>query len=132
MEKIPRIGVGIFVRKDGKFLMLKRAGSHGTGSYSLPGGHLEFNETPEECAIRGVYEETGVKIKNVSFAGITNDIFDKEGKHYITLFMESEWHEGEPSIIEPEKCPEVLWVDPSKLPSPLFLPLQNYLDGKKL
>lgn len=132
MEKVPRVGVGIFVRKDGKFLMLKRMGSHGEGSYFIPGGHLEFNESPEECAIREVYEETGVKIKNVKFAGLTNDIFDKEGKHYITLFMESEWHEGEPMIVEPEKCPEVMWVTPDKLPSPLFLPLKNYLDGKKV
>lgn len=28
-----------------------------------PGGHIEDNETPEEAALREVYEETGVKVK---------------------------------------------------------------------
>lgn len=28
-----------------------------------PGGHLEYNETPEETAVREVYEETGIKVK---------------------------------------------------------------------
>jgi len=30
-----------------------------------PGGHLEHNETPEETAVREVYEETGIKVKLV-------------------------------------------------------------------
>lgn len=28
-----------------------------------PGGHIEHNETPEEAAVREVWEETGVKVK---------------------------------------------------------------------
>ena len=73
-EKIPRIGVGVFVFKDGKFVMGCRRGAHGEGSWSVPGGHLEYGETPEETAAREVMEEIGVKIKNIRFGGITNDI----------------------------------------------------------
>lgn len=32
------------------------------GSWLPPGGHLEENESPEECALREVMEETGLKI----------------------------------------------------------------------
>ena len=28
-----------------------------------PGGHIEEEETPEECAMREAYEETGIKVK---------------------------------------------------------------------
>jgi 8-oxo-dGTP diphosphatase len=38
-----RVGIGVFVFKDGKFLIQRRKGSHGTGTWSIPGGHLEFN-----------------------------------------------------------------------------------------
>jgi|GEM_PF-5891666 len=37
-----RVGVGVFVFKNGEFIMLKRRGSHGADTWSLPGGHLEF------------------------------------------------------------------------------------------
>lgn len=37
-----------------------------------PGGHLEYNETPEETAVREVYEETGIKVK------ILGDRFPRE------------------------------------------------------
>ena len=76
-KKFPRVGIGIFVLKDGKFLLCKRKNSHGAGHWQLPGGHLEFNEKLEDCARREVIEETGVKIKNIRSSTITNDIFKK-------------------------------------------------------
>ncbi len=127
MEKIPRVGMGIIVKKGEQVLFLKRKGAHGEGTWSVPGGHLEFCETLEEGATREVLEETGVKITDVKFLTITNDIFESEGKHYITLWMTGKWAEGEPQICEPDKCPEVKWISPNNLPNPLFLPLQNLI-----
>ena len=86
MER-PKVGIGVFVFKDGKILLGKRRNAHGEGSWSLPGGHLEFNEELEDCAQREVMEEAGIKIKNIRLSTITNDKFEKEGKHYITIFM---------------------------------------------
>lgn len=63
----PQIGVGVFVIKDGKFLMGQRRGSHGEGTWSVPGGHLEFGESPESTALREVFEETSLKIANIAF-----------------------------------------------------------------
>lgn len=117
----PRVGVGVFVFKEGKFLMGQRRGSHGEGSWSIPGGHLEFGETPEETAVREVREETGLEIARVSFAAVTNDIFKEDNKHYITLWMVSDWESGEPVITEPDKYIDQQWVDFNSLPQPLFL-----------
>ena len=68
-----RVGVGVFIFKDGKFLMQQRQGAHGAGSWSVPGGHLEFNETFEETATREVLEETDLTITNIRFGAVTND-----------------------------------------------------------
>jgi 8-oxo-dGTP diphosphatase len=127
-EKRPKVGVGVFVLKDGKFLMQKRRGKHGDGTWSLPGGHLEFGESVEDCARREVMEEMGVEIKNIRFGPFTNDIFDKEGKHYVTLFVVSEYESGEPKIMESETTEDWGWFTINDLPGPLFLPLKNLFD----
>ena len=59
---VPRVGIGIFVFKNHKFIMGCRKGAHGEGTWSVPGGHLEFGETIEEGSAREVLEETGLKI----------------------------------------------------------------------
>ncbi|RLJ07409.1 MAG: DNA mismatch repair protein MutT [Candidatus Aenigmatarchaeota archaeon] len=126
MER-PRIGVGVIVIKDGKVLLGKRRGSHGKGSWCFPGGHLEFNESVEECARREVREEVGIEIKNLKMGPFTNDIFKKEGKHYVTLFVISEYKSGEVRVMEPDKCERWEWFEWKKLPKPLFLPIRNLL-----
>lgn len=121
----PLIGVAVVVYRDDKFLLGKRKNSHGAGCWQFPGGHLEFNESIEACAAREIFEETGVTIKNVRFATFTNDIFENEHKHYVTLFVIGDHDSGEAEVKEPEKCEEWGWFYPEDLPSPLFLPILN-------
>lgn len=40
-----RVGIGVFIFKDGKFLIGHRHGSHGADTWALPGGHLDFGES---------------------------------------------------------------------------------------
>lgn len=49
--KSPKVGVCVFIIKDDKILLGKRKNSHGGLTWAPPGGHLEFGETPEECAM---------------------------------------------------------------------------------
>jgi len=125
MEERPKVGVGVLIKKDDKILFLQRKNAHGEGSWCPPGGHLEFNEEFEECAKREVLEETGIKIKNIKIAGLTNDIFKEEGKHYITIHMLAEYDSGEATIKEPEKSTEIGWFAWTNLPGPLFTQTQN-------
>ncbi|MDP3741781.1 MAG: NUDIX hydrolase [Candidatus Micrarchaeota archaeon] len=137
MNNVPRIGVGVFVRNtSGEILLQKRTGAHGANTWSLPGGHLEFNESIENCAKREAMEEFNVEIKNVKVLGITEDIMLEENKHYVTIFVDSELASGsEPKIMEPDKTLEMTWVSNEELKSgkylPMFMPLKNFLEGKK-
>lgn len=125
-----RVGIGVFVFKDGKFLMGKRLGSHGAQSWSVPGGHLEFGESFEETAKREVQEETGIEITQLRFGAVTNDYFPEENKHYVTIWMLSQHLAGEPQILEPEKYIEQDWFTFETLPSPLFLPWTELLQSE--
>lgn len=129
-QKNPRVGIGVFIFRDGKFLMQQRQGSHGEGTWSPPGGHLEYGETPEDTSHREVLEETGCEIENVRFAAVTNDFFKDEDRHYITWWTMSDWRAGEPYIAEPEKCIAQMWTDFDNLPEPLFLPWQQLLSSE--
>lgn len=123
----PRVGIGVFVLKDGKFLIQKRQGSHGEGSWSLPGGHLEFGESFEDTARREVKEETDLNITNIRFVAVTNDVFVDENKHYVTVWMLSDWLDGELLNMEPQKCTQQRWITFEELPEPLFLPWRQLL-----
>jgi 8-oxo-dGTP diphosphatase len=126
-EQQVRVGVGVIVMKDGRVLLGKRKGSHGTGTWAFPGGHLEFGESFEDCARREVYEETGVKIHNIKKVTFTNDPFPIEGKHYVTCYVKAEIESGEVVIMEPNKCEVWDWFKWGQFPEPLFIPLQNLI-----
>lgn len=67
-------------------MLLHRLGSHGSGTFALPGGHLEFGESWEDCARREVLEETGLQLESIRFETAINSIFGPDS-HYVTIFM---------------------------------------------
>jgi 8-oxo-dGTP diphosphatase len=121
----PRIGVGVIIVRQGLVLLGQRKGSHGSGSWAVPGGHLEFGETVENCARRETLEETGILLGNIALGPFTNNVFELERKHYVTLFVTSNSFDGEPKALEPEKCSQWVWCAWSSLPSPLIELLEN-------
>ncbi|MEK7212430.1 MAG: NUDIX hydrolase [Patescibacteria group bacterium] len=125
MDKHPRVGVAVVIRRSGKVLLGRRRGSHAAGFWAFPGGHLEFNETVEDCARREVFEETGLKIKKLCLGPFTNDVMLEEDKHYVTLFIIADAEPGEPAVKEPHKCDGWEWFTWDHLPQPLFLPIVN-------
>ena len=130
MNPKPLVGVGVIIVDEGRLLLLKRKSVHGAGTWSTPGGHLEFRESPDACAIREVKEETGVSIGHVHFIAITNDDFAASGKHYITIWMQGRYISGTPTITAPYEMSAVDWFALDALPAPLFLSLRNLVDGK--
>lgn len=124
----PKVGVGFLIIKDNEILLGKRKSSHGVGEYALPGGHLEYMETFEECALREFAEEVGsdMKLKNVRYLCTTN-LMKYAPKHYVDIGMCAEWESGEPIVMEPEKLESWDWYPINDLPQPLFGCTDNYL-----
>src|SRR5919108_4962563 len=124
MNQRPQVGVAIIITKDDKVLLMKRKGPHGHGTWSTPGGHLDFGEALEYCAAREAKEEVGVDVLDIRFRSVTNDIFESEGQHYVTIWMEGKLV-GEPRIAAEREVEEIGWYAWDALPRPLFLPLEN-------
>lgn len=125
-----RVGVGVLITRGDRLLLMKRSGSHGADTWSPPGGHLDFGETPEQCGIREVYEEVGLRLPALRFRAITNDFFVEEHRHYITIWMEAPLLAGEPVIASAREMSALDWFDWANLPQPLFLPLAHLLAGQ--
>jgi 8-oxo-dGTP diphosphatase len=61
----------VFILKDNKILLLKKSkGLLGHGKWNLPGGKILPNEEPKACAVREVFEETCLTVKNVEQVGL--------------------------------------------------------------
>jgi 8-oxo-dGTP diphosphatase len=125
----PKVGLGVVILKEGKVLLSKRRNAHGEGTWAFPGGHLEFGESWEDCAKRETFEETGIAIKNICFGRATNDIFEAEQKHYITLYVVADYDSGEVVNKEPDKSEVWEWFAWDALPQPLFLPIQHLIES---
>ena len=48
-------------------------------------GHLEFGEDPIDCVRREAFEEAGIELGSFKFVGVTNDVFETQDRHYVTL-----------------------------------------------
>ncbi len=119
------VGVGVAVIKEGRVLLGKRKNAHGDGTWAFPGGHLEYQECWEDCAIRETLEETGLRIKNVRYGTVTNDIFQEEQKHYVTIVMLADYDFGDVNLMEPDKCERWEWFEWDRLPQSIFMTIQN-------
>lgn len=78
-----------YIEQDDNYLMLlrnKKQTDLNKGKWIGVGGHFEEGESPEECLIREVYEETGLTLTEYSFRGIVTFVSDERGTEYMHLF----------------------------------------------
>jgi len=139
-EQKVRAGFGAMILKDGKVLLGHRhddpekASSelHGEGTWTMPGGKMEFGESFEEGIRREVLEETGLTINSFKVISVTNDIVPDA--HFVTIgFLVTDFF-GVPEIREPDEIVEWQWFSLDNLPEPMYPPaakiVKNYLAGE--
>lgn len=128
MGWVVRVGITAVIYKDWKILMWKRKTNNWKGTWWFTGWHLEIWETWEDCAKRETLEEVWIEIENISLLWVTNDILNPE-KHYVSIFLKAKYKSGNVKTLEPDKLESRERVDPTTLPTPLFLPIDNFLEG---
>jgi len=110
----PQLAVSAAIFRDGKILLVRRARSPGKGSYSFPGGRVEFGETLHAALHREVDEETGLKIEIVGLAGWREVVPSKPGHgHFVILSFAARWVAGEPVLNEEHD--DFKWLAPEAL-----------------
>lgn len=105
-----------YVKRDGHTLMVhrnKKPNDIHTGKWNGLGGKFEAGETPEECVIREIQEESGLSIRNPKLCGLLMFPNFKGDDWYVFLFTVNEFS-GE-LIDSPEGKLE--WIEDSQLAS---------------
>lgn len=77
------------IEKDGCYLMLhriKKENDLNRDKWVGIGGKFEDKESPEECNLREVYEETGLTLKGAEYRGIITFVSDKWETEYMHIF----------------------------------------------
>ena len=105
-----------YIEKEGRYLMLhrtKKAGDENHDKWIGIGGKFEDGESPEDCMLREVREETGLNLSSWSFRGIVTFVSDEWGTEYMHLFT-SDSFTGSLS-----DCDEgdLEWVEKARIPS---------------
>lgn len=102
-----------YLEREGRLLMLfrnKKKHDENHGKWIGVGGKFEEGETPEECAIREVYEETGLKMRSPRLRGIVTFVIKPQSTEYMFVYTATDFT-GQ--LINPDSCPEgvLRWVD---------------------
>ena len=104
-----------YIEQDGKYLMLHRVKKEkdiNKDKWIGVGGHFEFGESPEDCLLREVKEETGLTLTSWKFCGLVTFVSNQwEGVIYMCLYK-ADGFMGE--LID---CDEgtLEWVDKEKV-----------------
>jgi len=83
-----RAVVDALIENGDKIVLIKRGKEPFKGKWAMPGGHIEKNETVEQCAVREGFEETGIKCKPIAILGVYSDIRrDPRGQNAGVVFV---------------------------------------------
>jgi ADP-ribose pyrophosphatase YjhB (NUDIX family) len=113
----------------GRLLLIRRADN---GVWSVPAGAMELGESIADCAVRELYEESGLRATAVTpFAlhtgpGYTyRNMFGDTYQHFVVLFRVDEWH-GE-LVRQTDETTDAGFFPPAERPRPLSLTVAETL-----
>lgn len=136
MPPDPKVHVGVAAwieHPDGRILMQRRAGvnADGFGMLSVPGGWLDFGETPLGAAYRETLEETGVTVVAQDVIDVVT-FRDDLDRWVVGLFVQCRYVSGVPTVREPDKASWCGWRPMSMLTdADIYGPLRTHLERRR-
>ncbi|GAB1421268.1 hypothetical protein MASR2M15_14230 [Anaerolineales bacterium] len=123
----PKVAVVIWMQQSDSVLLVQRAVEPGLGKWALPAGFVEWDEAPEEAAVREVQEETGLQIRVTRLL----DVFPRRdhGQANIVIAYAAEILDGTPMAAD--DVSQVGWFTRSNHPEVVFYPTQTLLSRWK-
>ena len=115
----PGVGTGLAILRDGKLLLYRRTRPPEAGHWNIVGGKVDHMEHSAEACRREAEEETGLTVGRVSFLTLSEQVFDTDRHHWVSIIYRTEEIGGEARVTEPEKLTEFGWFSLADLPSPL-------------
>lgn len=133
----PGLGVGIMVLNDNKILLGLRNPNkvkdsselQGQGTWTMPGGKVEFMEKLVDAAKRELKEETSLIATDFDLLCISDDM--SETAHYVTVCFTVKEYTGVAQVMEPETILEWKWFDLDNLPENLYMPSAKCIEKYK-
>lgn len=113
-RKLVRMSTLCYIEQDGKYLMLHRTVKKqdvNKDKWIGVGGHFEKNESPEECLLREVREETGYTLTSWKYRGIVTFVYGEDVTEYMSLYT-ADGFTGEPIPCDEG---ELEWVEKEKV-----------------
>ena len=114
MSKTPQLTTLYYIEQDNKYLMLhrvKKENDINKDKYIGIGGHFEYGESPDECLLREVKEETGLTLTSYRPRGIITFVYGDDVVEYMHLYT-SEDFKGEIGACDEG---ELVWIDKDKV-----------------
>ena len=115
----PGVGTGLAILRDGKLLLYRRTRPPEAGHWNIVGGKVDHMEHSVDACRREAEEETGLKIGDVNLLTLSEQVFDADRHHWVSVIYGTEDIDGEARVTEPEKLPEFGWFPLDDLPAPL-------------
>ncbi|MEX0672930.1 MAG: NUDIX domain-containing protein [Candidatus Paceibacterota bacterium] len=132
------VGVGVMIKRGNTVLLGKRHSDRdkadsdleGQGSWTFPGGSVEFNENLADAVLREVKEETGLEVDPTSLQliSVADDKLEKKKVHFVTIGFLVPDITGEATVMEPDEITEWRWFEIDDLPTPLFKPTKKMVE----
>lgn len=87
----PYPAVCLVVRSEGRVLLGRRSIEPHFGEWCLPGGFMEWGESPEDTARRELVEETGIRADALSLVGVYSSITGRRRHVVLVAYLVPEW-----------------------------------------
>jgi 8-oxo-dGTP diphosphatase len=103
-----------------KVLLGRRKNSFRAGTYGLPAGLIEENESITTAALRELQEETSIKMNKLDYLGVIREFQSENNRVFIHFAFQICIEEKKVQNMEPDLCEEWRWYRLDDLPSCIF------------